>query len=1337
MKLLAALGHVGTFSTIVSSIYGAIQLGSEYSVSQKLKYLRGTLDFSNLPSELSAVLDKAESYLAEKKQDIQGGILFLPEERAEFAEDFFRKYSDTLPYKCEVEQILSDYIDQSESYLLLLMSPGEKAIYRKGQQIKTDTEQIKADTTWIRAMLEKQSIGSPAVPSASPNSVPKISYEIPSDYIPRKVVPHEVAILNQFERVFQSDRPISLTEALGTNRYLLLLSDAAHGKSTELQNLAGTLFETAGFPFLYPLSLYCGGSIPTLLSESYRNLPSEHLTLLFDGYDEMQAAERDEFMRRLQSFIKDNASVKVVISSRSNFCHAEIENQSKTFQGFQVYHLEDLSGDDIRDYVSRQAVDTVHFSEAVEQSGTASLLKNPFYLTRLVRLYQKRGQLPGKAEVMDYLITESFQLDDLKFQGRLEDRQRDLFVLLEKAAFAMQLTQKSSLDDSTEYQELFTLEERTLLKYSGLLQKEGTNWRFTHNNFKEYLSAKYLSRLPQDESICYFSDGYDIKMSWVNTFGFFLNMELEWDLKSWVFEHAPAALIKFNPDHLESDVRMDIFKSVFLERERAMLWLSDSLYSLEELAAFACCEEALEFLLDKIRRPVHQTSQISAIQLLLYFSRLFGRREEAKQVLLACCTVPSNNNTVLCFNALEALSRLKLVTPEIAGELVAKYENCPDTYVRWVLYRLLVRSGQHNAHVRFFLDGIAYIRGNNRISTETTALMDGLQALTEPESIRTALFELAQPGRMTFFEEDDVYETLCDRAAEQFLQGQAEYHQTLIESYIAAAKHAAHRKTRAIVHFFEITGTIENAVGDLGGILGHTFYLDALFSHPENITYAEKAYTNGTLENHKLFQDIVQRYADDAQYQTYKNLILEIDGVTLPERKPCINYEELRQVGTQKYFDMLFDKATMEQMLLLAIQKTALPDPTLKDLVHSLVHSPDGFQDASPLSKLCFGLHRYFHEASKARDVFQVLDWTQFVVSETATLIQHSAFLQVSDEQKSVLCGMLSSLYAQGILENAVTYNGDSTQISQFAAATIFLTVYLELVPEETVLLQMTEFPDFCFSENDDTLKYAFLKSHLSEETLRRRIIENVNGGKVHATILRDHIQYCGENGWEDIRTAAIKAAKTDGIARTAGIEYLYNIFGTYCIQKDLLPEADQDMLLDIERLCPDLPKEQLRAAMEREFQTPPSLELMAHLLTLGSEAALREYIRLAERDKAPPENDRNSLNGPTEAISSLRNPELLPLLEKLMEIALSPDFQDGNFCSLRSNLSNALTGCGDAAPEKVMTILASYQETADKNGYAFRFCSYTMDSLRQKMRIRLDAPWSLCDVKRILKAIS
>ena len=91
----------------------------------------------------------------------------------------------------------------------------------------------------------------------------------------------------------------------------------------------------------------------------------------------------------------------------------------------------------------------------------------------------------------------------------------------------MQLMQISVLDDVGEYQELFGLEDRKLLKYSGLLRKEGTRWRFSHNNFKEYLAAKFLSTLPREDAIRYFSGGQNIKMSWVNTFGFFVSIAQE------------------------------------------------------------------------------------------------------------------------------------------------------------------------------------------------------------------------------------------------------------------------------------------------------------------------------------------------------------------------------------------------------------------------------------------------------------------------------------------------------------------------------------------------------------------------------------------------------------------------------------------------------------------------------------------------------------------------------------------------------------------------------------------------------------------------------------------
>ena len=160
---------------------------------------------------------------------------------------------------------------------------------------------------------------------------------------------------------------------------------------------------------------------------------------------------------------------------------------------------------------------------------------------------------------------------------------------------------------------------------------------------------------------------------------------------------------------------------------------------------------------------------------------------------------------------------------------------------------------------------------------------------------------------------------------------------------------------------------------------------------------------------------------------------------------------------------------------------------------------------------------------------------------------------------------MIQPLYEQGLLENAVTYSGTSAQAPLFIVAVVSLTVYLELVPEEQILLQMSELPYFCFSEDDDAQKYSFLKAHLPGEMLLQRIIENVKAQKVHGLVLWDHIHYCMNYGCEEIRQAAVEAAKEDESARTAAIEYLYKIFGVHCIQEELLPFADENTLLNIE----------------------------------------------------------------------------------------------------------------------------------------------------------------------------
>lgn len=77
-----------------------------------------------------------------------------------------------------------------------------------------------------------------------------------------------------------------------------------------------------------------------------------------------------------------------------------------------------------------------------KEKGLADLLRNPFYLTRVVNLYLKYKQLPPRTELMDSLIEECMERDEGKFSEDLEENRKNSLQLLGKAATAMLLLQK-------------------------------------------------------------------------------------------------------------------------------------------------------------------------------------------------------------------------------------------------------------------------------------------------------------------------------------------------------------------------------------------------------------------------------------------------------------------------------------------------------------------------------------------------------------------------------------------------------------------------------------------------------------------------------------------------------------------------------------------------------------------------------------------------------------------------------------------------------------------------------------------------------------------------------
>lgn len=611
-------------------------------------------------------------------------------------------------------------------------------------------------------------------------------------------------------------------------------------------------------------------------------------------------------------------------------------------------------------------------------------------------------------------------------------------------------------------------------------------------------------------------------------------------------------------------------------------------------------------------------------------------------------------------------------------------------------------------------------------------MSDGLKAMSESQSVRQAIIYIAQMRTSCLYGADKVYEALCESAVKLYTEGQNEFYEVLLECYFFSADQASHTKETTSLRFFEMTSTMETAAIDICNRSKSLVYLHGLFEKQNILEFVKQAYIDGKLMDHAMFHSITEQFADDERYIEYSELIRQTDGVSLPERKPRVNYEELQMKGRQEFFDALFDKDKAKQLILMLIQETGLVDPTIKELEG--VHVK--YRCGSPLLAMKAALQNNFCGNEKVTDVVDSADWDGFVLFEVERIIEQEKSVAISPEQEAQLIRLIHIQYEGELVERAIKLNREHhDSISCYDQAVFILAVRFDLVPDESVLLRMIELPYFAFTQDNNEKKYEYLEKHLASELILSRVSDNLAAHRVYGLVLLDHIEYCTKFHYEDVRDYVIEATnnpENDNYIKTAAITYLYHVFGEQCVRRNILPYADEKMLLTIERLCPEIPNEELRTAMECQFKKEATIELMAHLLRLGSEVALCEYIRQAESKMAPPDGRELFSEGPTAAIAALHDPKILPMLEKLLGVALSPDFHDREYSSLYSSLSRALVECGCEAPAPVLTLLQQHKEDSEENEYAFRFFSYTLNELQRKLCAQQDCPWMLQDIKRM-----
>lgn len=1167
----------------------------------------------------------------------------------------------------------------------------------------------------------------------------KHNYDAVSEhYLPRTVLPHSVSLKSAGYMGFYSDRKLSVKDAFEQcEGKMLLLSDAGMGKSWEVKNLAHILSATDLFPILCELRDYTGEAIDSLIPDDYKVIPSQYLAFLFDGYDELSSDNQSVFRRELRRYTKKFSGSSIFITVRSNYCRKELGDTSTTFEGLTVFDLCSLDSDSIKKYVSQKNIDVFDFFKAAESSGTTSLLKNPFYLSELTQLYLNAKSLPHRPEVMNTLIRIQFSEDDNKKDGELEEKETLLFSLLEEISFSMQLMKKNYFDDAEEYQRLFTEKERHLAKTSGLLQKRGDQWCFSHNNFREYLAAKYLARLPKDEAISLFSSNGNVKASWVNVLGFFTSLA-DWALMAWLKDHAPNAIVKFEADRVDDALRIDIFKRIFEDYERKNLLLRDDLFDDNELANFACHKEIIRYLIDKIIHPVNDTSQHSAVRIIWEMPSLLSLDECVRNSLMYCCQNSESTPEYIIRTVLFALATHHLGTEEITAELVSLYSDSKSDAIRSGMYEYLTVTGNQDKYVNYYLEGIQYLsynsrRRESRLINESIALEEGLKSLHTVCSIEIALDFVTDKTKVEYSSQSKFVTILLQAATKLYLAGEKSCLYLATKCYIKAAKEFAGFRS-SVLNFFNVTNSLVEAINELIPQLVEPYQFDILLHDaPKSINVLSNAYLSNLFPKPEVFYGIIERsITNETEYNKYSSLILEKDGYTLKSFSPPPDYEEIRVRVNQEYFDALFDRPQMDEIFNSLQQRLGNPNATREDLLQ--IHHHDIINTCE--NELRFELHSAMEESTDSVLKFwQTIDWISFSEwSKRSCLCRYH--LTLSEKQKEDIFSVPDRWIEAGILFNPITYNDDNTisYYSDIPYILVLATQYDYALSAESIL-NLTELPEYIFPREDGFNKYAFIESKVSGELLISRIKDNILQNKVQREVLEDHIHFCLEHDMSCAiqRSLDVCLDSINGYSlRHEALLYLNKLRGAEYICSKILPTADEEMALMIMNVCPDIERAALRERMELLFHDNPSNQLLEKLIVLESTIAIDFYIQKAkELNQVPDLSD--SISGATESIGAVSNPSFIPKLGELVDVLFQEGFIDKEFGSLWNRLSKAFIECGKTEPKEAIDEINKHFPGTNASVSQIRFCTYTIDEIERNARNQGDIALSLKDTKSII----
>lgn len=1179
-----------------------------------------------------------------------------------------------------------------------------------------------------------------------PKTYKKINYSDVTNYIPRKVALFSLIQERSIQLYFDNSLKRNLFELCMKEKHIVLLGEAGCGKSIELRHVAFQLSESEYpyYPVYIRLDTYTNEDIYQLIPETYSDFCLQKLFLIFDGYDEIELNSLVLFSRKLNAFVKSYPDTHILISCRNNFYKFENTNKDGTFYGFKEYGVCPLSSDDINNYIVKKELSPSDFWNTVNRKGLNELLDNPFYLVETLKLYENNLELPNRLSLMDFLIKSKFQWDTSKYVNTkdIEDMEFELSNLLQKISFSLQCLQKISITN-LEYQQLTTPDEREILKYSGIwLKNESGKWSFEHNNFREYLTAKYLADKPITtikNLITYSNDKTRIKESWQNVLSFLALLYSDQELLDWLQKTAPSFVVKFEISRIDETTRENLFYNIFNEYKEKNIWISWDRNSQYDLARFGQTQNTVMFLLQEIWNPVHFRSQANAINLLRNFTNLFGQEENVKKILLSCCKNDSTRSYEKK-DAIIALAQLKLNSDEVTQELYKCLGESKETAIRYGLYTYFLEANLQDKFAEYFINGINLdLTFRDHDISCSFVLEKGIKAFYTMRAIKLLFMFYSSNKCDHFYHAKEIFADACVKLETFYIQNPEDIFDLGFSCMLSLAQNYNQECIQLLQQFFKNTNTIKKAVVriiDLDMDSHEKIFLLNQFDLHDYMDIVSEKYRENNLHNKEIFSFLVSRMdMESSEFEKYQKLVYENEGIQIEGHK-IVDYQKLEQEGRQKYFNSLFSKNDFKNLLDELINLSGNDEITYAELQEK---SFEITQYRHDLQKLAWGITHNKLKDRTARNFLNYVNWEFYSINGIYHILSESKedkAVFVSEGQKEFIYQYCQTSIKNIDFNTAVQYSVDGG--ISFSWNTIYVTffsAYFDFDYNESILLDMLMVPASFFKEetiiSNDFPKYILDK--LSEKSINNRVAHNIANLDLVGQAACTHIEYCKTNRLIYALELAQKICRESGREwekRTA-FEYLLELKGEHFIYQDILPQADNVLL----KIIADSLYKNRNIILENRLISENKLSAdrtsyLTILIKMNSEYGLQTYYGLASKQQSIPDySEGNNICTITEAICEIDSPFLLPQIKKLVELEFKSGFKDKKDLGLYHSLSTALKGIASNDYFQVKELLQCLFEQSSQNSEMRCFCSYLLKDIESQYYNEQDKPWSIKEI--------